>query len=393
MYEPLGPSADIQHEDPAPDATRNNCRKTIQEMLDQPGSSTAAQVIHYFIIFIIIASTAAVVVETMPEFHRNPYNFPIEMCITGFFTLEFTLRLYACDSIQAFATNGYNIVDFLAIFPGYVEIAMLLASSSYGDMHQSLDDRAEHGTDKPMRTLRMARIMRLVRVFRVMRLAKVARHSTLLSIVLSACVKVSQSGLVVVLMFMGFAMVLSASLMYVSEAGLCEDSGLHCTGPSAFSSIPASFWWAVATLTTVGYGDMVPHTATGKFIGAATAGVGVIVVAVGVALVSTNFRETLIEEKAKAKRHPRLHLPRGSKAAPSQQQQVQEFEELLNEFNTHSSLLISKLKSLGVSQESSVQHAMITDMLSSHMDRVASDAKSMMHCILGQPSAVPKPTR
>eukprot|EP00439_Symbiodinium_sp_Y106_P070455 s31_g12.t1 len=73
----------------------------------------------------------------------------------------------------------------------------------------------------------------------------------------------------------------------------------HCVGPTAFTSIPAAFWWAIATLTTVGYGDMVPQSPPGKVIGALTAVTGLVVVAIGIALVSLNFKQCFAEEKAK----------------------------------------------------------------------------------------------
>merc|ERR1719284_1018082 len=100
-----------------------------------------------------------------------------------------------------------------------------------------------------MNALRMIRLVRLMRVFRVMRIAKVARHSEMLTLVFAVIRRVSQSGLVVILMVMCFMMVLSASLVYQFEADASDEqsgSGGAQDLPSAFVSIPASFWWAIA---------------------------------------------------------------------------------------------------------------------------------------------------
>merc|ERR1719235_2618327 len=115
---------------------------------------------------------------------------------------------------------------------------------------------------------------------------------------------------------MGFIMVLLSSLIYLCEqsemeqrcemfdmsvtefAGVCYKNG-------SFSSIPASFWWAIITLTTVGYGDMVPKTVQGKIVGGISAVSGVVVIAVGVAMISANFRDSYREERSKAKWHRR----------------------------------------------------------------------------------------
>ncbi|CAE8639322.1 unnamed protein product, partial [Polarella glacialis] len=182
----------------------DTCRAKIHDLLDNPESSVAAQAIHYFLMLVIITSTVGVIIETMPEFQSNPVFMPAEMCITALFTTEFALRLYACDSLQAFASNGFNIIDFLAIFPGYVELLIMLLRPGRGN-----PESAMAGIDKAansMRTLRMIRIVRLVRVFRVLRVAKFARHSKLLSVIFIVFIKVSQSGLAVVLMLMCFAM-------------------------------------------------------------------------------------------------------------------------------------------------------------------------------------------
>lgn len=313
-------------------------RRQINDLLDNPESGNAARGVHYFMIFLILGSTASTIIETMPEMRDNPMFFPLEMVITALFTVEFTLRLYACESIRNFVLNGFNIIDFLAIFPGYVELALPLIiqdSTIESEGDSSATAAHVHKAAGSMRTLRMIRIIRLVRVIRVMRLAKVARHSQALSIILAVLAKVSQSGLVVILMLMSFMMVLSASLIYLFESERCEEAGISCTGPAAFTSIPAAFWWSISTLTTVGYGDMVPHTIGGKFIASITAVIGVIIVAVGIALISINFRESYLEERARVKFR--------RQGASEDRKDRQEIEELMKAFDKSSNSLLKKL--------------------------------------------------
>lgn len=347
-----------------------NTRAYINDLLENPESSITAGIIHYFIIFVILASTGCVILETVPELSLNPIFFPVEMCITAIFTMEFALRLYACDSLKAFTSNCFNVIDFLAIFPGYVDLLILLLRTSESNRH------VNKAADS-MRTLRMIRIVRLVRVFRVMRLAKVARHSQLLNIIVAVFFKVAQSGLVIVLMLMCFAMVLSASLIYLSESEVCETTGYHCTGPSAFVSIPSSFWWAVATLTTVGYGDMVPHTMMGKVVGGFTAVAGVMVIAIGVALVSINFRECFIEEKAKVHNRRRglnMSLPE------TRHKESKVLEELLNNFDESSLALLARLQTAAARQDEggSQQLAAMLDMLTAHRSMLKTDVQVFM---------------
>lgn len=335
------------------------CKKQINRLFDQPESSSAAQVMHYSMICLICAGTAVAIVDTMPEYESNSMLVHIEMCITLLFTIELALRLYACDSVRVFMSNGFNIIDVLAIFPGY--LALLVVAVKESDQSENV-----HKAANSMRTLRLLRIFRLLRVFRVSRLAKVARYSESLGIVFAACVKVSQSGLVVVLMLLCSAMILSASLIYIVESELCDDAGAQCSG---FVSIPRSFWWAIATLTTVGYGDMVPQTSAGKVIGSFTAIAGVIILAIGIALVSINFNECFIEEQARAEAKKRTG-PAWPESGP---QDKQEIDEALSIFNQSSDALLSKLQEITSRQEDGAQLSAMLDILTSHNRVLSSD--------------------
>ncbi|CAE7243657.1 Kcna6 [Symbiodinium natans] len=109
------------------------------------------------------------------------------MCFTALFTAEFALRLYACDSIAEFATNGFNIIDFLAVFPGYLSLLGVMLRQ---DAHQNHSFAHIGQATRSMRSLRMVRVVRMVRVFRVMRVCKVARHSEALAVTFMVFLKV-----------------------------------------------------------------------------------------------------------------------------------------------------------------------------------------------------------
>mmetsp|Transcript_146838 Transcript_146838/g.256206 ORF Transcript_146838/g.256206 Transcript_146838/m.256206 type:complete len:412 (-) Transcript_146838:51-1286(-) len=341
-------------------------RDRIRDLLEQPDSTVAARVVNYVLMFTILVSTASVALETMPEFRGDLAFFLLEMVITAFFTVELLLRLYVCESFRTFALNGFNLIDFFAIFPGYMELLCMLA---YESRSSANSETLVHKAASSMRTLRVVRMGRLLRVMRVMRLAKAARHSPSLGIVLAVITRVSTTALAVTFMLLGVATVLSASLAYISESELCDDKASGCSG--AFDSIPAAFWWAVATLTTVGYGDMIPRTTVGKVISGLTAVIGVVVVAIGVALVSRNFSECYIEEKARAEVRGRLV----AQCPESRLQEILDINEQREVFEQKSAALVLKLRSMAMQQDNMVHLAPMLDMIAFHSTEFSSDVQ------------------
>jgi len=257
--------------------TSSPWRKQLSLLLEHPDSSMEAAIIQSLIVILILTSTIAVVLETEPGFRGNPVFFQIEVLVTLLFTLEFVLRLLASDNIAHFFMNGFNIIDLLAILPGYVE--MVRRPTNGGATHA-------------MMSLRMIRLMW---VARILRLLKVTRHSKLSVIILAVLTKVWHSSIIVVVMLLGALTLVSASLLYLVESDRCEELGVQCTG---FDSIPAASWFAIVTATTVGYGDRVPATLAGKMIAGATCVAGVMSLAMAGALLSFDFAEQFREQRA-----------------------------------------------------------------------------------------------
>jgi voltage-gated potassium channel len=202
----------------------------------------------------IIASVIAVCAETVPslgEQYRKAFVL-LEIVFTIFFTIEYVARLYCSPRPWRYALSFYGIVDFVSILPAYIGF-ILTGSGSF----------------------MVVRSLRLLRIFRVFKLAGFVNESQLI-------VEAMQSSKQKISVFMFFIMiivVLFGSLMYLIEG----------TVNPAFDSIPRAIYWAIVTLTTVGYGDISPMTSLGQFLSSIIMILGYAVIAVPTGIVSSEM--------------------------------------------------------------------------------------------------------
>ena len=192
----------------------------------------------------------------------------LEGICVAWFTLELLVRFIFCPEKLAFFKKVMNWIDFLAIVPFYISLVYPSESN-----------------------VEILNIIRLIRIFRIF---KLSRHSSGLQI-LGHTLRASFRELLLLISLLLIGVVLFASLIYYFEKDVPKTS---------FSDIPNCFWWAVVTMTTVGYGDMVPATAVGKFIGSICAVCGVLTIALPVPVIVNNF--SLYYSHAQA----RLKLPK-----------------------------------------------------------------------------------
>ena len=165
-----------------------------------------------------------------------------------------------------------NAIDLMAIAPYFVTLATI-----FNKEPQPENLIIPVGTeDSGGTSLAMLRVMRLVRVFRIF---KLSRHSKGLQI-LGMTLKASLRELALLMFFLLIGVILFSSAIYYAEAG---------SERSYFKSIPDAFWWAVVTMTTVGYGDMVPHDFWGKIVGSLCAIAGVLTLSLPVPVIVSNF--------------------------------------------------------------------------------------------------------
>uniref|UniRef100_A0A671P2P0 Potassium voltage-gated channel, subfamily F, member 1a n=1 Tax=Sinocyclocheilus anshuiensis TaxID=1608454 RepID=A0A671P2P0_9TELE len=189
------------------------------------------------------------------------------------FTVEYVLRLVSSSNKLRFVFSFMNIVDFLAIVPFYVVLILGAAQMELANVQQAVQ---------------ALRIMRIARIF------KLARHSSGLQ-TLTFALKSSLKELGLLLMYMSVGIFLFSALGYTLEQSHPE---------TMFTSIPQSFWWAIITMTTVGYGDIYPKTTLGRCNAAVSFLCGVIAIALPIHPIINNFvivysKQRVIETAAK----------------------------------------------------------------------------------------------
>jgi voltage-gated potassium channel len=201
----------------------------------------------------ILLSVAVVMADSVQSLHVRyaPVFYALEWFFTVLFTIEYILRLLCVRRPASYARSFFGIVDLLAILPTYVSILVP------GSRH-----------------LMAIRLLRVLRVFRVFKLAPYVGEARMLMRALRA----SRRKIMVFLFTVLILVTVLGSLIYVVEGG-----------ENGFTSIPVSVYWAVVTLTTVGYGDISPQTGLGQAIASVIMILGYSIIAVPTGFVSVEM--------------------------------------------------------------------------------------------------------
>uniref|UniRef100_A0A3Q1F8Q8 A-type voltage-gated potassium channel KCND1 n=1 Tax=Acanthochromis polyacanthus TaxID=80966 RepID=A0A3Q1F8Q8_9TELE len=251
----------------APLPPHSTSRERLWRAFENPHTSTMALVFYYVTGFFIAVSVIANVVETVPcrppkgsvkdlpcgEKYQLAF-FCMDTACVLIFTFEYLMRLFAAPSRCKFMRSVMSVIDVVAIMPYYIGLVM----------PENEDVSGAFVT---------------LRVFRVFRIFKFSRHSQGLRI-LGYTLKSCASELGFLLFSLTMAIIIFATVMFYAEKG---------TKGSTFTSIPASFWYTIVTMTTLGYGDMVPNTIAGKIFGSICSLSGVLVIALPVPVIVSNF--------------------------------------------------------------------------------------------------------
>ncbi|XP_036813393.1 potassium voltage-gated channel subfamily D member 2 isoform X2 [Oncorhynchus mykiss] len=268
-------------------------RETMWRAFENPHTSTMALVFYYVTGFFIAVSVMANVVETVPcgtlpnrvkqvscgERYALAF-FCLDTACVMIFTVEYLLRLMAAPSRWNFIKSVMSVIDVVAIMPYYIGLVMT-------------DNEDVSGAFVTLR------------VFRVFRIFKFSRHSAGLRI-LGYTLKSCASELGFLLFSLTMAIIIFATVMFYAEKG---------SSASKFTSIPAAFWYTIVTMTTLGYGDMVPKTIVGKIVGSVCSLSGVLVIALPVPVIVSNFSRIYHQSQRADKRRAQKKTKLGRIAA------------------------------------------------------------------------------
>ena len=239
-------------------------QKRIFEIIEKgEAEDRASRLCDLFLFGLIILNLVAVCLETVGSLYtqyKAVFSI-IEFVSVTIFSIEYVLRIWSCAASSEGKHSGASAkrIAYIFSFTGIIDLLAILPS---------IIPLFFGGVD-----------LRWLRILRLMRLLKFSHYSSALEDLISAVRHESRS-FVATLYLLVLALLISSALIYVAE---------HDVQPEHFGSIPQSMWWTVVTLTTVGYGDIVPFTVAGKLIATLTALMGVCVVALLTGIVATGF--------------------------------------------------------------------------------------------------------
>ncbi|TRY86335.1 hypothetical protein DNTS_016138 [Danionella cerebrum] len=245
-------------------------RKVMWQTLEDPNHSRCSKAVAVLSVLVILTSIVAMCIHSLPEFRhlsegeRSVLDFLELVCII-FFSIEFALRIVAAPHPWGFLGNPMNMIDIISILPFYLTLVV--------------EGLEEEGMEENQSLVNMGKVLQVLRLTRAFRVLKLARHSEgvrAFGETLMNCQ--SEVGLLVLFITVGISFF--STFMYYTE----KDEAA-----SRLSTIPSCWWWAIISMTTVGYGDVYPLTVAGRIVATLCILCGLLVVSLPITIIMNNF--------------------------------------------------------------------------------------------------------
>lgn len=233
-----------------------NLQSSVWNFLEKPESSILSSIYAVLNLIVLFLSILVACMETMEDLKMVKWGH-FNMALNVWFLLEFLFRCMFCPNKRTFFKETMTWVDILAVVPYFALIAT---------------------TDRMVESFSFFRIVRFLKIVRLLRLS---RHSKRLKLV-GSILKSSLGDLQLLLLCLSILIIFGASLMYYVE-------GVGGSSETQFTSIPQSLWWAVQTVTTLGYGDITPRSGAGKILAASFMLFGAVTISLPVLSIVAKF--------------------------------------------------------------------------------------------------------
>lgn len=314
--------------------------------LHDPSSSFGARFWSVLMVLAIITSSVMILLQSMPSLKfidaiANVTTY-VEFYSVALFSFDYLLKLFSVHSyadcvlpkplpynvLWQFFVQPLNLLDFISVVPFWVQYV--------------LGDGATSGNA-------ISLVFRIVRMMRIIRLLKVAQYSRSIDVFFRVLVQACDA-LLLLLFFVGFGCIVFGTFVYICEAGtLALDPSNNITygqylrpnvlgngyEVSPFSSIPLAFWFVITTLTTVGYGDMVPTSTMGRVVGGATMLSGVLFISTPLVIFGTHFQNEFTKELERVafvrRRQEKIKLKQEEKEKKARAKEREERERRIQE--------------------------------------------------------------
>ncbi|XP_021243235.1 potassium voltage-gated channel subfamily G member 2 [Numida meleagris] len=271
------------------------CMRNLRDMVENPHSGIPGKIFACISISFVAITAVSLCISTMPDVREEEDRgecsqkchdiFVLETVCVAWFSFEFLLRSIQAENKCAFLKTPLNIIDILAILPFYISLIVDTASTK-----NSSKPGGGAGNKYLERVGLVLRFLRALRILYVMRLARHSLGLQTLGLTVRRCTR--EFGLL--LLFLCVAMALFSPLVYLAESEL--------GAKQEFTSIPTSYWWAVISMTTVGYGDMVPRSIPGQVVALSSILSGILLMAFPVTSIFHTFSRSYSELKEQQQR-------------------------------------------------------------------------------------------